>query len=45
MCLLRQLHSQEEDWVFLLIYAQDTFNEDNRAAMLWAARFEWPSVT
>ena len=28
---------------FLLIYARNEFNEDNRAAMLWYIRHEWPS--
>ena len=36
-------HSQEEDWVFLLIDARNAFNEENRTAMLWAVQHEWHS--
>ena len=42
MHLLREHHSQKEDWGFLLIDARNTFNEENRTAMLWAVRHEWP---
>ena len=34
--LLWKQHAQEEDWGFLLIYAHNFFNEENRTAMLWA---------
>ena len=36
-------HSQEEDWGFIPIDAQNSFNEENQTAMLWAVRHEWPS--
>ena len=35
MCLLWEQHEQEEYWIFLLIDAQNVFNEDNRIGMLW----------
>ena len=41
--ILWQKHAQEEDWGFLLIDARNTFNEENRTAMLWAVRFKSPS--
>ena len=40
-----QNHVQEEDWSFLLIYAQKTFNEDNWTSKMWDFLFEWPSGT
>ena len=43
MRVLWEEHSLEEDWGFLFIDAQDTFNEENRTAMLWAIWHEWPS--
>ena len=43
MHVLWQEHSQEEYWGFLLIDAQNTFNEENRTEMLWAVWHEWPS--
>ena len=45
MRVLREEHSQEEDRVFLLIDARNAFNEENRTAMLWDFRHEWPSGT
>ena len=38
MHLLWQNNAQEEDWGFLLIYARNVFNEENRTAMLWVVR-------
>ena len=38
-------HSQEDDWGFLLVDAQNDFNEDNQTAMLWAVRHECTSGT
>ena len=43
MQLLCQQHPQEEDWGFLLVDAQNKFNEENRTEMLWDVQFEWPS--
>ena len=43
MHVLWQEDSQEEDWIFLLIDAWNKLNEENRTAMLWAVRNEWPS--
>ena len=42
MRLLWKQHSQEEDWRFLLIVAQNAFNEENKTKMLWDARHECP---
>ena len=42
MRLLWAQQSQEEDWGFLLVGARNAFNEDNRTAMLWDFRHEWP---
>ena len=41
--VLREEHSQEEDWGFLLIDAWNAFNEENRTAIIWAVRHEWSS--
>ena len=43
MHLLWAHHYQEDDWGFLLIDARNTFNEENRTAMLWVVHHEWPS--
>ena len=43
MRLLFQQHTQEEDWGFLIIDVNNAFYEENRSAMLWATRHEWPS--
>ena len=44
MRVLWEEHNQEEDWRFLLIDTRNTFNEENRTAMLWAVWHECPSV-
>jgi hypothetical protein len=36
-------HHQEEEWGFLLIDAHNTFNEQNRTAMIWTVWHQWPS--
>ena len=40
MRVLWEEHNQEEDWGFLLINARNTFNEENRTALLWAVQHE-----
>ena len=45
MRLLWKQHSQEEEWGFLIIDVRNAFNEENRTAMLWAVRHEWPGGT
>ena len=43
MRLLCHQHDQDSDWGFLLINAQNSFNEENQTAIMWAVRHEWPS--
>ena len=43
MRVLCEEHSQEAYWGFLLIDARNEFNKENRTAILWAVRHEWPS--
>ena len=43
MRVLWEEHLQEEDWGFLLIDVRNMFNEENRTAILWPVRHEWPS--
>ena len=43
MRVLWEEHKKGEDWGFLLIYARNAFNEENRTAIIWAVRHEWPS--
>ena len=43
MRVLWDEHKKEEDWGFLLIDTRNAFNEENRTAMLWVIRHEWPS--
>ena len=38
MRLMWQRHSQDEDCRFILIDAHNAFNEENRAAIMWAVR-------
>ena len=42
MRLLWEQHSQEEEWGFILIDVRNTFNEDNRTAVLLAVWHGWP---
>ena len=41
--VLWEEHQNEECWVFLLIDVLNMFNEENRTAMLWSLRHQWPS--
>ena len=43
MLFLCQQYAQEDYRGFLLIYARNAFNKENRTAMLWVVRHEWPS--
>ena len=43
MRVLWEEQKTEEDWGFLIIDALNAFNEENRTAMIWAVRHEWPS--
>ena len=43
MRLLWRKHYQEEEWGFLLIDAQNAFNEENQMAMLRTVGHEWAS--
>ena len=43
MQLTWKQNAQEEDWVFILVYAQNMIKEENRTEMLWDVRFEWHS--
>jgi hypothetical protein len=40
---LWDLHRQEEEWGFLLIDANNAFNEQNRMSMLYTVQHEWLS--
>ena len=41
MHLLWLQHYQEEDWGFLLIDAQNDFDEETQTAMIWEVWYEW----
>jgi hypothetical protein len=43
LCLIWELHAQEEEWGFLLVDARSVFNEGNRTKMCWTVRHVWPS--
>ena len=43
MRVLWEEHTLEEGWGFLFIDARNTFNEENRTAMLWDVRNKWSS--
>ena len=45
MRVLWEYHSQEEDWGFLIIDAQNAFNEEKQKVMIWDFRHKWPSGT
>jgi hypothetical protein len=41
--LIWELHTQEEEWDFLLVDARNAFNKGNRTKMCWTVQHAWPS--